>query len=166
MDPNAHRHNTQLLDAIASHPPLRRQQHHHQLAYVGWLVANARSSMKINFSQEKNNSKHMTFAVQLTGQHLAACITITHHRREGGLCPVNSGGHCSLCSQDPLHSQGKHEDQEEPHSQIGSSQIIPETGWKPRKRGDTRTHSTGYDNCGVKTVIVPGALNITSARST
>ena len=70
------------------------------------------------------------------------CHTMTHHRRVGGLCPVNSGGHCSLCSQDPLHSQGEWEDQEEPHSQMGSSQIITKMGWKPRNRGDTRTHST------------------------
>ena len=142
-DPYAHTHNTQLLDDSASHPPLRRHQHYHQLAHVDWPAADVRSCMKIDFSQKKNNSKCMRFAVQPTGQHQAVHATITHHRRAGGLCPVNSRGHCSLCSQDPLHSQGGGEDQKEPHSQTGSSQIIPEMGWKPRKRGDTRIHLTG-----------------------
>ena len=59
-EPYAHRYNTQLLDDIASHPPLRRHQHHHQLAHVDWPVADMRSHMKISFSQEKNSSKCMT----------------------------------------------------------------------------------------------------------
>ena len=124
-EPYAHRHNTQLLDASASHPPLRRHQHHHQLACVSRLATDMRSHMKIDFSQKKNISKHMAFAVQLTCQHQAVHATITHHKRVGGLCPVNSGRHCSLCSHNPLCSQGEHKDQEEPHSQEGSSQIIP-----------------------------------------
>ena len=146
-------------------------------------MANVRSHTKINFSQEKNSSKCMTFAVQPTDQHQAECATITHHRRAGGLCPVNSGGHCSLCSQDPLHSQGEWEDQEEPHSQMGSSKIIPKMGWKPRKKGDTRTHSTGCWQLGSEnsdsargtehykcqehlTFNSARALNILSARGT
>ena len=101
-----HRYNTQLLDDIASHPPLRRHQHHHQLTHVGWLAADTRSHMKNDFSQQKNISECTTFAVWLTGWHEAVLATITHHNRAGGLCPVNSGGHCSLCSHNPLCSQG------------------------------------------------------------
>ena len=165
-DPNAHRHNTQLLGDSASHPPLRRHQNHHQLAHVSWPAANVGSHMKINFFQEKNSSKCMTFAVQLTGQHQAVCTTITHHRRAGGLCQVNSGGHCSLCSHDPLHSQWECEDQEEPNSQMGSSQIISrQAGNLEREVTPEPTHQDA-DNCAVNIVIVPGALNYNSARGT
>ena len=66
-DPNACRHNTQLLHDSAGHPPLRRHQHHHQLAHVGQPAADVRSHMKINLSPEKNSSKCMTFAVLPTG---------------------------------------------------------------------------------------------------
>ena len=117
----------------------------------------------------------MTFAVWPIGQHRAVCHTITHHRRAGGLCPVKSRGHCSLCSQDPLHSQGEQEDQEEPHSQMESPQIIPEMGWKPRKRGETRTHLTGcWQLCsknsdsarGTELYKCQGHLTLNSARGT
>ena len=62
--PNAHGHTAQLLDDSASLPTLREQQHqhHHQLAHVGQPMANIKSHMRITFSQEKNCSKHTTFA--------------------------------------------------------------------------------------------------------
>ena len=119
--PQTHRCETQLLGDIASHPTLRRK---HQLAHVSQPAANGRSHTKINFSQLKNTSDHTTFAMHPTGQHQAVHATITQHKGAGGLCPVNSGGHCSLCSHDPLCSHGECEDHEESHSQEGSSQII------------------------------------------
>ena len=73
-EPYTHRHNTHLLDDSASHSPLRRHQHHHQLAHVGQPAADARSHMKIDFSQKKNISKCMTIAVQPTSG--SACY---HH---------------------------------------------------------------------------------------
>ena len=108
----------------------------------------------------------MMFAVQLTGQHQAVCTTITHHRRAGGFCPVNSGGHCSLCSHDPLHSQGECEEHEEPHSQEGSSQIILRwAGNLERQVTPDPTHQDA-DNCTVNIVIVAEVLNYNSARGT
>ena len=101
-DPNAHRHTAQLLDDSTSLPTLREQQHHHQLAHVGWPMANMKSHMKIAFSWEKNCSKCMTFAVQLTCQQQAVHHTITHHRRAGGLCPIKNEEHCACVAN--IHS--------------------------------------------------------------
>ena len=56
-----------------------------------------------------------------------------HHTLEEGrrTLPSQQWGTLCLCSQYPLHSQGK-EDQEESHNQMESSQIIPKMGWKPK----------------------------------
>ena len=97
--------------------------------------------------------------------HQAVCITITHHNRAGGLCPVNSGGHCSLCSHDPFHSQGECEDHKEPNSQEGSSQIIPRWAGNLAREVIPGPTQQDADNCAVNLVIVPWALNITSARA-
>ena len=135
-------------------------------AHVSWPVVNARRHMKNDFSQQKNISKCMTFAVQLTGQCQAVCTTITHHNRVGGLCPVNNGGQCSQYSHNPLHSQGEHEDEEEPNSQKGSSQIIPRWPGNLAREvipGPTQQYA---DNCTANLVIVPGELNYNSARGT
>ena len=161
--PETHRCETQLLGDIASHPTLRRQ---HQIAHVGWPAADAWSHTKSNFSQQKNTSECMTFAVQLAGWHQAVHATNTHHKRAGGLCPVNSGGHCILCSHDPLHSQGECEDQEESHNKEGSSQIILRWAGNLAREVTPGPTQQDADNCTVNLVIVPGALNTTSARGT
>ena len=133
---------------------------------AGWPVANVRSHMKNNFSQQKNTAKHMPFEVRLTGQHQAVCKAITHTNRTGGLCPVTNGGHCDLYSHNPLHTQGECREQEEPHNEEGSSTIIPEwTGSLSREVVPGPTHEDEED-CTVNLVIVPGALNSNSARGT
>ena len=101
-EPHTHRHNTQLLGDITSHPQLRR--HCHQLAHVGWPAANARSHIKNDFFQQKNASECMTFAVRLTGKYQPVHDTITHTNSAGGLFPVTNGGHCEWYSHNPLHS--------------------------------------------------------------
>ena len=165
-DSNACRHNTQLLDDSASHPPLRRHQHHYQLAHIGQLVANARSHTKINFSPEKNCSKCMTFAVQLTGWHWAVCHTITHHRRAGGLCPVNSKGHCTCVAK--IHSvpRGNEKTKRNPTARCE----VPRSSlrWAGNLEREVTWELTQQDtdNCTVKIVIVPGALDIWGAMGT
>ena len=91
-----------------------------------------------------------------------------HHTTKEGrrTLPLNSGGHCSLCSHDPFHSQGECEDQEEPHSQEGSSQIIPEWARNLEREVTPEPTQQDADNCTVNIVIVPGALNYNSARGT
>ena len=119
-----------------------------------------------NQFQQNNISEHTTFAVQPTGWHQAVHSTITQHRRAGGLCPFNSGGHCSLCSHDPLHSQGGHEDEEEPHSQEGSSQIIPRQAGNLEREVTPEPTWWDADNCAVNIMIGPGTPNYNSARGT
>ena len=94
------------------------------------------------------------------------CATITHHNRPGGLCPVNNRGDCSLYSQDLLHSQGELEDEEEPHSQEGSFQIIPRWAGNLEREVTSEATRQDADNYRVNIVIVPGALNYNSARGT
>ena len=118
--------NAELLGDIASHSRLRQ---HHQLAHVGWPVANSRSHTKNNFFPWKNTCKCMTFTVRPTGQHQAVCIAIAYTISAvticaGGLCPVTIWGHFDLSCHNPLHSQGDHGEQEEPHRREGSSTSI------------------------------------------
>ena len=108
--PNASRHNTRLLDGSASHPPLKGHQHHHQLAPVGWLVADTRSHTKIDFSPEKNCSKHTTFAEQ----PILGSLPYHHTPQEGRrTLPNQEQGTLCLCSH-PLHSQGKEKTKRNP----------------------------------------------------
>ena len=95
-----------------------------------------------------------------------SCTTITHHNRAGGLCPVNNGGHCSLYCQNPLCSHWEFEDEEEPHSQEGSSQIIPRWAGNLAREVIPGPTQQDADNCAVNLVIVPGALNICGAMGT
>ena len=108
----------------------------------------------------------MTFAVWLTGQHQAVHAAITHHNRAGGLCPVNNRVHCSQYSHDPLHSQEECKDEEECHGQEGSSQIILRQTGNLEREVMPGPPQQDADNCAVNIVIVPGALNFTSARGT
>ena len=104
---HAHRCNTQLLGNSASQSSLKRHHHHHQLSHVSQLAADARSHMRNDFSQQKDTSECMTFAVWLTGQHQAVHSPITHTRSAGGLCPATNGGCCAQYSHNPLCSQGE-----------------------------------------------------------
>ena len=159
--PQTHRCETQLLGDPASHPTLRRKHH---LAHVVRPVANMRSHMKNDFSQQKNTSE-CTFAVQLTGQHQTVQDPITHTSSAGGLCPVTYRGCCDQYSHNPLHSQGECGDNKEPHNEEGSSTTIPEwIGSLLREVVPGPTHED--EDCTVNLVIVPGALNSNSARGT
>ena len=109
--------------------------------------------------------------MRLTGQHQAVHNTITYTNSAvticaEGFCPVTIGGHCDLFCHNPLHSQGEHEDKEEPHSREGHSNSIPRwTGSLERELVPGSTQA-GEEYCTVNFVIVPGALNIESARGT
>ena len=105
----------------------------------------------------------MTFSVRLTGQHQAVCDTIAYTNSAEGLCPVTIGGHCDLFCYHPLHSLGEHGDKEETHSREGSSNFILRwTGSLSREV----VQGADEEYCTVNFVIVPGALNIDSARGT
>ena len=91
--------------------------------------------------------------------------TITHHRRAGGLCPVNSGGHCACVAKIP-HSQGEGEDQGESHNQMGSSQIIPEMGGNLDREVTPEPTQQDAVDCTVKKGDSARALNIMSAKGT
>ena len=100
--------------------------------------------------------------MRLTGQDQAVHDTITHTNRVGGLCPVTNGGHCNQYSHNPLHSQGEHGDNKEPHNKGGSPTIIPrQTGSLSREVVPGPTHED--EDCTMNLVIVPGALNICGA---
>ena len=154
-DPNTLRHNTQLLDDSASHPPLRRHQHHHQRAHVGQLVANARSHTEIDFLQKRTV---VNLHFQCGQQANIAQCTIPSHTI-GGLCPVNSKGHCAcvakihfVCRVNEKTKRNPTARQKVPRSsqrQAGNleREVTPEPTWQDA------------DNCTVKIVIVPGALN-------
>ena len=94
------------------------------------------------------------------------CNPITHTSSAGGLCPVTNGGCCDQYSHNPLHSQGEHGDNKEPHNEEGSSTIILRwTGSLSREVVPGPTHEDDED-CTVNLVIVPGALSSNSARGT
>ena len=141
-DPNAHRHTAQLLDDSASLSPLREQQHqhHHQLAHVGQPTANTKSHMKIAFSQEKDCSKHMTFAAWPT----AGSVSYHHMLEEGRrTLPSQQQGTLCLCSQYPLPSQGKERTKRNPTTRQEVPRSSPRWAGNLRQRGDTRTYLTG-----------------------
>ena len=167
------RHNTQLLDDSASHPPLRGHQHHHQLAPVGWPAADMRSPMKNN-SPEKNCSKCTTFAEWLTGQHWAVCHTITHHRRAEGLCAIRNEGHCACVA---IHSipRGKEKTKRNPTTRWEVPRSSPR--WAGNLDREVTPEPTQQDavNCTVKKgdsargtehYMCQGHLTFNSARGT
>ena len=122
--------------------------------------------MKINYSPEKNCSKLMTIAVRPTGQHQAVHHTITHHRRGGGLCPVNSEGHCTCVAK--IHSIPRGNEKTKRNPTVRWEVPRPSLRWAGNLKREVTPEPTlqNADNCTVKIVIVPGALNITSARGT
>ena len=154
--PQSHRCNTQLLGDIGSHPPPRRQ---HQLVHVSRPAANAESHMKNDFSQQKNTSECMTFAVRPTGQHWVVHNTITHTNSAGGLCPVTNGGHCNQYSHNPLHSWGNMETTRNPTTR----REVPQTSVS-LSREVVPGPTCEDEDCTVNLVIVPVALNSNSAR--
>ena len=85
----------------------------------------------------------MTFAVQPTGQQWTVHHTITHQRRAGGLCPVNSGGHCACVAN--IHSipRGKEKTKRNPTTRLEVPRSSPRWAGSLTQRGDTRTHLTG-----------------------
>ena len=69
--------------------------------------------------------------------------TISHQRRAGGLCPVNSRGHCACVTN--IHSipRGEEKMKRNPTNRWEVPRSSPRWAGNLRQRGDTRTHLTG-----------------------
>ena len=134
---HAHRCNTQLLGDIASHRQLRRQ--HHQLAHVGWPVADRSHTKMISFSKRTLvNVWYLQW-----GQHQTVHDTITHANSAGGLCPITNGGHCDHLA--TIHSIPRWNMETMRNPTVKREVLIPsEMDRPPIKRGGTRTHSSGW----------------------